>query len=66
MDQRYFYDWEYFRETEEANKKPAEHLKWTNNKPMRIFKGKTPNGKADRLHMGHMNVNNLWIVWKSR
>ncbi len=42
MDQRYFYDWEYFRETEEANKKLAEHLKWTNNKPMRIFKGKSP------------------------
>ena len=42
MDQRYFYDWEYFRETEEANKKLAEHLKWTNNKPMRIFIGKSP------------------------
>ena len=38
----FFYDWEYFRETEEADKKPAEHLKWTNNKPMRIFKGKRP------------------------
>ena len=42
MDQRCFYDWEYFRETEEANKKLAEHLKWTNNKPMRILKGKSP------------------------
>lgn len=42
MDQRYFYEWETFRETEEANKKLKEHLNWTNNKPMRIFKGKSP------------------------
>ena len=42
MDQRYFYEWETFRDTEEANKKLNEHLNWTNNKPMRIFKGKSP------------------------
>lgn len=42
MDQRYFYEWETFRSIEEANEKSAKHLNWTNNKPMRIFKGKSP------------------------
>ena len=42
MDQRYFYDWESFRGLEEASEKLKEHMKWTNNKPMRIFKGKSP------------------------
>ena len=42
MDQRYFYDWESFRGIEEASEKLKEHMKWTNNKPMRIFKGKSP------------------------
>jgi transposase InsO family protein len=45
MDQRYFYEYEHFRNMDEFNKKLAEHLKWTNSKPMRIFKGKTPNDK---------------------
>lgn len=47
MDQRYFYDWENFRETDEANEKLKEHMKWTNNKPMRIFKGKSPMQKLE-------------------
>ena len=42
MDQRYFYEWETFKTIEEANQKLKEHLNWTNNKPMRIFKGKSP------------------------
>ena len=41
-DQRYFYDWETFRSVEELNKKLAEHLKWSNNKPMRTLKDKSP------------------------
>ncbi len=41
MDQRYFYDWEHFREITEANQKLKEYMKWTKNKPMRIFKGKS-------------------------
>jgi hypothetical protein len=45
MDQRYFYEYEHFRNMEEFNGKLAEHLQWTNSKPMRIFKGKTPNTK---------------------
>lgn len=47
MDQRYFYDWETFRETDEANEKLEEHMKWTINKPMRIFKGKSPMQKLE-------------------
>ena len=45
MDQRYFYEWETFKDMNEFNNKLAEHLKWTNDKPMRIFKGKSPNEK---------------------
>lgn len=45
MDQRYFYEYEHFRGMDELNDKLAEHLKWTNSKPMRIFKGKSPNEK---------------------
>ena len=41
-DQKYFYDWETFRSVEELNKKLAEHLKWSNNKPMRTLNGKSP------------------------
>lgn len=41
-DQRYFYDWETFRSVEELNKKLAEHLKWSNSKPMRTLKNKSP------------------------
>ena len=41
-DQRYFYDWETFRSVEELNVKLAEHLRWSNNKPMRTLESKSP------------------------
>lgn len=41
-DQRYFYDWERFSNVEELNRKLAEHLEWSNNKPMRTLGGKSP------------------------
>lgn len=41
-DQRYFYDWETFRTVEEARDKLKHHLSWSNNKPMRTLKNKTP------------------------
>ena len=41
-DQRYFYDWETFRTLEEARQKLKQHLIWSNNKPMRTLKNKTP------------------------
>ena len=41
-DQRYFYDWETFHNVEELNRKLAEHLIWSNNKPMRVLKDKSP------------------------
>lgn len=41
-DQRYFYDWETFRSVEELNQKLAQHLVWSNNKPMRTFGNKSP------------------------
>ena len=41
-DQRYFYDWETFRTVEEAREKLKQHLIWSNNKPMRTLKSKTP------------------------
>ena len=41
-DQRYFYDWETFRTTEELNQKLQEHLNWSNNKTMRTLGRKSP------------------------
>ena len=41
-DQRYFYDWETFRTVEEAREKLEQHLIWSNNKPMRTLRDKTP------------------------
>ena len=41
-DQRYFYDWETFRNVDELNRKLAEHLRWSNNKPMRTLGDKSP------------------------
>ena len=41
-DQRYFYDWEKFSDIKELNKKLAEHLNWSNNKPMRTLGGRSP------------------------
>ena len=42
MDNRYFYEWETFRDMTEFNEKLVDWLSWTNSKPMRIFKGKSP------------------------
>lgn len=41
-DQRYFYDWETFRSVDDLNQKLSEHLIWSNNKPMRTLKDKSP------------------------
>lgn len=41
-DQRYFYDWETFRNVEELNQKLVQHLIWSNNKPMRTLGSKSP------------------------
>ena len=41
-DQRYFYDWESFRSVEDLNQKLAQHLIWSNNKPMRTLCDKSP------------------------
>ena len=40
-DQRYFYNWESFRSVEDLNRKLAQHLIWSNNKPMRTLKNKS-------------------------
>ncbi len=41
-DQQYFYDWETFHSVEELNRKLAEHLIWSNSKPMRTLRNKSP------------------------
>lgn len=41
-DQRYFYDWETFRSVEDLNRKLAQHLEWSNRKPMRTLGNKSP------------------------
>lgn len=41
-DQKYFYDWETFRNVEELNQKLEKHLEWSNNKPMRTLEYKSP------------------------
>ena len=41
-DPRYFYDRETFHNVEELNRKLAEHLIWSNSKPMRVLKDKSP------------------------
>ena len=41
-DQRYFYDWETFRNVDELNQKLEKHLEWSNNKPMRTLGYKSP------------------------
>ena len=41
-DQRYFYDWETFRNVDELNEKLEKHLEWSNNKPMRTLGHKSP------------------------
>jgi transposase InsO family protein len=47
MDQRYFYEWEHFRNMDDFNEQLAQHLDWTNDKPMRIFCGKSPQEKLN-------------------
>ena len=44
-DQRYFYDFETFRDVHEFNRKLKEHLKWSNNKRMRVLNRKSPQQK---------------------
>ena len=41
-DQRYFYDWETFRNVDELNEKLEKHLEWSNNKPMGTLGYKSP------------------------
>lgn len=41
-DQKYFYDWETFRNIEELNTKLKGHLEWSNNKTMRTLDYKSP------------------------
>ncbi|MGN0518710.1 MAG: DDE-type integrase/transposase/recombinase [Acutalibacteraceae bacterium] len=41
-DQRYFYDWETFRNVDELNQKLEKHLEWSNNKPMRTLGHRSP------------------------
>lgn len=41
-DQRYFYDWETFKNVDELNTKLKQHLRWSNNKTMRTLGRKSP------------------------
>ena len=41
-DQRYFYDWETFKNVDDLNQKLKKHLAWSNNKTMRTLGGKSP------------------------
>ena len=41
-DQRYFYDWETFKNIDDLNRKPEKHLVWSNNKIMRTLGNKSP------------------------
>ena len=41
-DQRYFYDWETFKNVDDLNQKLEKHLAWSNNKTMRTLGGKSP------------------------
>ena len=41
-DQRYFYNWETFHSVEDLNQKLEKHLIWSNNKPMRTLRDKSP------------------------
>ena len=52
-DQRYFYDWETFRNVDELNEKLEKHLEWSNNKPMRTLT-KVPNSYQRRSQQHKM------------
>ena len=41
-DQRYFYEWEHFWSLEDFNQKLAEHLEWSNHRPMRTMNWLSP------------------------
>ena len=41
-DQRYFYDWETFKNFDDLNRKLEKHLVWSNNKIMRTLGNKSP------------------------
>lgn len=41
-NQRYFYDWETFKNIEDLNRKTEKHLVWSNNKIMRTLGNKSP------------------------
>lgn len=53
MDQRYFYEYEKFGSIEELNAKLKEHMKWSNEKPMRIFNRKSPKEKLQEY---------IWVI----
>jgi transposase InsO family protein len=52
-DQRYFYDWEKFGDLDELNKKLANHLSWTNSKPMRTLGWLSPRNSLVSLLGSH-------------
>ena len=52
-DQRYFYDFETFRSVNELNQKLKDHLKWSNNKRMRVLGRKSPKQKL---------MDYIWVI----
>ena len=54
-DQKYFYDWETFRNIEELNTKLKGYLEWSNNKTMRTLDYKSPmqllSEKSEKLEL---------------
>lgn len=48
-DQRYFYDWEQFSSVDELNQKLAEHLAWSNQRPMRTLDWESPQQRLARF-----------------
>ena len=60
-DQRYFYDWETFRNINELNTKLKAHLEWSNNKTMRTLGRKSPiqmlNEKLQAQLINHNTLN---------
>ncbi|MCD8330992.1 MAG: DDE-type integrase/transposase/recombinase [Oscillospiraceae bacterium] len=48
-DQRYFYDWEHFRSLADFNQKLAEHLSWSNHRPMRTLNWESPLQRLSRF-----------------
>jgi transposase InsO family protein len=48
-DQQYFYDWEKFSSVDELNQKLEVHLKWSNQKTMRVIDRKSPIQKLNEI-----------------